>query len=70
MKTSEIIHRIAAITMFIGILALFGAWIATASGNFLGISEEHLFNDAKSLLLISIGFGIATLVHQNLERRR
>ena len=67
-KWSPILHGIAFSTAMVGVLALVGAWIATARGTFLGVSEEHLFNDAISLLLVSIAFGIGTLMHQNEEK--
>ena len=63
MKWSPILHGISAITGVLGLLAIFGAWIATANGSFLGVSEQHLFNDAMSLLLASVAFGIGTLIH-------
>ena len=68
MKWSPILHNIAWISGVLGVLALVAAWIATFSGSFLGLSEEHLFNDAKTLLLVSIAFGIGTLIHQNEEK--
>ena len=69
MKLSPILHNIAWISGVLGALALVAAWIATFSGSFLGLSEEHLFNDAKTLLLVSIAFGIGTLIHHNEEKR-
>ena len=63
MKWSSILHGISAIVAIVGVLALIGAWIATANGSFLGFSEQHLFNDAKTLFLASIAFGIGTLIH-------
>lgn len=68
MKWSPILHMIAMITGIIGFLALVGAWIATVNGTFLSQTEQHLFNDAISLLLVSIAFGIGTLIHQNEEK--
>lgn len=67
-KWSPILHWISLLTAIIGILFLVGAWFATANGTFLGFSEEHLFNDAISTLLVSIAFGIGTLIHQNEEK--
>lgn len=67
-KWSPILHFIAMISGIVGALALIAAWIATFSGSFLGLSEEHLFNDAKTLLLVSIAFGIGTLIHHNEEK--
>ena len=68
MKWTPILHGIAATAGVIGILALLAAWIAAANGSFLGLSEEHFFNDAKSLLLVSIAFGIGTLIHRQEEK--
>jgi len=70
MKWSPTLHMVAFVLGILGLLALIGAWIATSDGNFLGLSEGHLFNDAIALLLGSIAFGIGTLVHQNEERRK
>ena len=68
MKWSPILHMVAFISGVVGILALIGAWIATFSGgSFLGLSEGHLFNDALTLLLVSISFGIGTLIHHHEE---
>ena len=68
MKWSVILHNIAWISGVLGILALIAAWIA-GSGTFLGFTQAHLFEDAKALLLVSIAFGIGTLIHQNEERK-
>ena len=67
MKWSPILHMVAFISGVLGVLALIGAWIATANGSFLGLSEGHLFNDALTLLLVSISFGIGTLIHHHEE---
>ena len=69
MKWSPILHKIAMVTGIVGFLALVGAWIATLNGTFLGQTQDHLFNDAKGLLLTSIAFGIGTLIHQNEEKK-
>ena len=70
-KWSPILHGIAAVSGIVGVLALFGAWIAVwGNGTFLGQTELHLFNDAKSLFLASIAFGVGTLIHQHDEKRK
>jgi len=69
MKWSPILHGISAVAGVVGLLAIFGAWMATANGSFLGMSEQHLFNDAISLLLASVAFGIGTLIHLKEERK-
>ena len=67
MKWSPILHGVSAVSGILGVLVLIGAWVATFSGSFLGLSEEHLFNDSIALLLVSIAFGIGTLIHHNEE---
>ena len=68
MKGSRISHGFSGIAGIAGILALIGAWIAGDGGAFLGFSQEHLFIDAISLLLVSIASGVLTLIHQQEER--
>ena len=54
----------------VGGLALIGAWIAGADSTFIGHSQGRLYNDTEAFLLISIAFGIGTLIRQNEERNR
>jgi len=63
MKWSPTLHGVSAIAGIAGVLSLIGAWIASAKGSFLSLNEAHLFNDANALLLVSIAFGIGTLIH-------
>ena len=70
MKWSSILHGVAATAGVLGVLSLLGAWIAAANdGSFLWFSEEHAFNSAKTLLLVSIAFGVGTLIHQQQEKK-
>ena len=69
MKWSPILHMIAAIAGVLGVLALISAWIA-GRGTFLGMTQAHLFEDTKALLLVSIAFGIGTLIHLKEEGRK
>ena len=68
MRWWPILPAIAMVSGIVGVLALIAAWIAS-SGTFLGLSQEHFFEDAKALLLVSIAFGIGTLIHQHEEKR-
>jgi len=71
MKWSPILHNIAWISGVLGILALIAAWIAgSGGGTFLGFTQAHFFEDTKALLLVSIAFGIGTLIHLKEERRK
>jgi len=70
MKWSPILHGISAITGVVGLLAIIAAWIATFQGSFLNQTEIHYFNDAKSLLLASIAFGIGTMIHMQQEKKK
>lgn len=67
-KWAPILHGVAAISGVVGVLALVGAWIATVNGTFLGFTQEHLFEDVKALLLVSVAFGIGALFHQQQEK--
>ena len=68
MKWSTLLHAIAAIAGIVGLGALIGTWIASVNGQFLGMTEEHLFNDATGFFLASIAFGIGTLIHLKTEK--
>ncbi|MDO8504207.1 MAG: hypothetical protein Q7S60_06040 [bacterium] len=63
MKKSTIMHGISIIFGIWGGLALFGAWIAGASGSVLGFSQQHLYSDAIVLTLIGISAGICTQIY-------
>jgi len=70
MKWSPTLHGISAIAGILGLLALFSFWFGLLTGTtFLGNTPEHAFDDAVALLLVSIAFGIGTLIHKNEERR-
>ena len=70
MKWSPTLHAIAAISGIVGFLALILYWILGAEGTFLGLPQIHFFNDAVGLLLVSIAFGIGTLIHLQGEKRK
>jgi len=71
MKWSQILHGISAISGIAGFLALIMWWIVLAArdGFSTMFSPDHLYDDARVLLLLSIAFGIGTLIHQLQERR-
>jgi len=69
MKWSPILHHVAMISGILGILSLFGAWIVRTYGTFLGLSQGDFYNDAITLLLVSIAFGVGTLIHRDQERK-
>ena len=68
MKWSPILHGVAATAGVVGALALIAAWIA-GSGTLFGLPQEHFFEDAKALLLVSTAFGIGTLIHMQQEKQ-
>lgn len=68
MKWSSFVHAVAKVAAIAGVLALLGAWLAGAEGTVLGFNQVHLFEDAKSLFLLSIASGVGTLIHLRLEK--
>lgn len=71
MKWSLVLHAVAAISGVLGVLALLSFWFGLATGKtFLGNTPEHAYDDAIALLLVSIAFGLGTLIHQNQERKK
>jgi len=68
-KWSPILHGVAAIAGTAGILAVFAAWIA-GNATYLGISQANYFENAKVLLLVSVAFGIGTLIHLHGEKKK
>ena len=71
MKWSPILHGIAALTGVVGAAIVIGWWIVLAKtvGFSTMFSPEHMYDDAVVLLLVSIAFGIGTLIHQRQERQ-
>ncbi len=70
MKYSQALHFFTVLIGGIGFIALLGAWVAGEGGNFVGLSQEHLWNDAQSLFLLAIIFGIGTRIHQVEEGKK
>lgn len=68
MKKSSFIHGVSIITAIWGFLALIGAWLAGESGTIWGFSQQHCFNDAIVLTLISISAGICAIYRRGLEK--
>ena len=70
MKWSPILHGVAAVSGVVGLLALVMWWIALLREGVSPFSAEHLYDDAIALFLLSIAFGIGTLIHQRQERQQ
>ena len=69
MKWSPILHGIAAISGILGVIALVVFWIASANEGISMFSSEHAYRDTVVLLLVSVAFGIGTLIHQQKEQK-
>ena len=69
-KWSPFLHGISAFSGVAGIFALIFSWISSIAGTFMGMTEEHWFNDSVGLLLVSITFGVGTLIHLSEEKRK
>ena len=69
MKWSPILHSIAAVSGILGAIALVVFWIASANEGISMFSSEHAYRDTVVLLLVSVAFGIGTLIHQQKEQK-
>ncbi len=71
MKWSPVLHAVSAIAGILGLLALLSFWFGLLTGTtFLGNTPEHAYDDAVGMLLVSIAFGIGTLIHLQGEKRK
>ena len=72
MKWSPILHGIAAITGIAGAAIVIAWWIVLIKtvGFSTMFSPEHMYDDAVVLLLVSIAFGIGTLIHLQQEKKQ
>ena len=68
MKKSSFIHGVSIVAGIWGALALVGAWLAGQNGTIFGFTQQHCYNDAIVLTLISISAGICALYRRQLER--
>lgn len=60
-KTAATIGRLL---LGLGFLSLLGAWLTQLTGQLLlGLSQQHLFNDAMALSLLGIGALIDARLH-------
>ena len=68
MKKSSFIHGVSIVTAIWGALALIGAWLAGENGTIFGFTQQHCYNDAIVLTLISISAGVCAMYRRQLER--
>lgn len=68
MKKSSIFHWLGRLFGVWGALALVGAWAAGEGGTVLGFSQEHLYNDAVVLTLISISSLVCAMIYLHQEK--
>jgi len=68
MKKSIFIHGVSIITGIWGAFALIGAWLAGENGTIFGFTQQHCYNDAIVLTLISISTGVCAMYRRQLER--
>jgi len=69
MKWSQILHWISGIAGSLAVLLVIFAWISGVDGTVLSNGQAHWFSDAGIFLGIAIWLGVATLIHQNIEKK-
>ena len=70
MKWSPLLHTIAAIAGVLSLAALIVFWITSAQEGVRLFSSEHAWKDVVGLALVSIAFGIATIIHKGQEEEK
>ena len=68
MTYSKTIHYISIVTGIWGLIALIGAWLAGENGRIFGFTQQHCYNDAIVLTLISISAGICAIYRYQIEK--
>ncbi|MBI5138197.1 MAG: hypothetical protein HZA95_00140 [Candidatus Vogelbacteria bacterium] len=68
MKLSKVMHIVSILLSVFGAVLLVGAWIAGASGTFIGLSQAHLYNDAIAIELIAIAASVCVLARMQMEK--
>jgi hypothetical protein len=68
MKRSTLMHGVSIITGIWGALALIGAWLAGQDGTIFGFTQQHCYNDAIVLTLISISAGVCAVYRRQIEQ--
>jgi hypothetical protein len=68
MTKSSFIHGVSIVAGIWGMLALIGAWLAGQNGTIFGFTQQHCYNDAIVLTLISVSAGVCALYRRQLER--
>lgn len=68
MKKSSFIHGVSIVAGIWGVLALIGAWLAGQNGTIWGFTQQHCYNDAIILTLISVSAGVCALYRRQIER--
>ncbi|OGT57235.1 MAG: hypothetical protein A3E01_14405 [Gammaproteobacteria bacterium RIFCSPHIGHO2_12_FULL_63_22] len=68
MKLSKLAHLMSIVIGIAGAVCLVGAWAAGERGAFFGLSQQHWFNDAIVLELITVSMALCTLVRMQLEK--
>ena len=69
-KWASTLHIISAVAGVLGLIVIIGWWIVLfrLNGFSLFFEPDHMYKDAIILLLISIAFGVGTLIHHYEER--
>ncbi|MES2918748.1 MAG: hypothetical protein V4729_09035 [Pseudomonadota bacterium] len=63
-RAARFFTGLGRVLIIVAALALFGAWITELTGSpLLGMSQQHLFNDAMTLALLGIACLLDALVH-------
>ncbi|MBY0512217.1 MAG: hypothetical protein K2P94_18945 [Rhodospirillaceae bacterium] len=63
-RGARVMVALGRVSVFLALIALVSAWVTEfTGGTFVGLSQQHLFNDAIALSLVGVAFFLDAYWH-------